>query len=152
MSILKKTAETAFSLMILMMFVLAMPQEASAAAEYSIDLPKTFWIGQGEEWLRLTDRYGGHADIDRITQSSKGLFSVSKDKYLDENDIPHYDVYIRPARAGRTTFTIEYTDDEGSKRVITKTFRVKKYPNEIRQLSVNVDRSCNSSSSYIINC
>lgn len=127
-------------LLSIMLMIACMPflaQEASAETEYRIDLPGTFWIGQDEEWLRLTDKDGGSADIDSITQSNK-VFRVSKDKYQDENGNTHYDVYIRPVRTGSTRFTINYTDEDGAQRVMTtKKFRVKKYPKEIKSLIVN---------------
>ena len=104
---------------------------------YRLTLPKTFWIGQDEEWLQLTDGGGGTVPIDTITQSNPGIFRVRKDPFRDEKDIRHYDVYIKPARAGSTTFEIGFTDEDGTSHVMRRTFTVKKYPGAIEELRVN---------------
>lgn len=123
--------------MLLFGIAFAYPQESSATTKYKIDLPKTFWIGQDEEWLRLVDQDDGIVYIDGIKQSKKGVFSITKEDYLDENDNTHYDIYVKPAKAGKTKLTVNYSDVEGTQGTVSASFKVKKYPNEIKKLVVN---------------
>ena len=113
--------------------------EAYAESTYVIDpeMPKSFWVGMEEETLTLRDKDYGSADITGVQQDPEGIFRITRSKYLNEKDKVCYDVDIEPVRAGRTTLTISYLDEDGESHDLSHTFRVKNYPNEIKKLTVN---------------
>ncbi len=107
-----------------------------AAGKWKLDCSSR-WAG-GECYFYVYDSSTDdwtEATITSIKSSNKKVISVKKNTYDGE-------VYFttKCKKAGKSKITVKYKTPAGKTGKITKTFRVKKYPNEIKSLVINGDK------------
>ena len=105
---------------------------------------KDWHIGIGDPAWTGTDWYlsvynintGSEGTIISAKSSNTNIFKIRKETYeMDGKKITNF--FLKGKKAGKAKLTVTFKTKSGTKKTISQTVRVKKYPNEIKSLKVD---------------
>ena len=114
--------------------------EAKAADSWDLQGSDSYFAGN-EVYVEVGsyDQDGNYAwgDITSVKSSKKSVVKSISYPGTDENGKSIKVYYLKFVKAGTAKVTVKFKKPDGSKGSLTKTIKVKKYPNQLKSLKVN---------------